>query len=84
MPVSSLPDHSGLASLLSEPLLPPSRSTTLRWEDFQTLQELRAAVQHSYALYYLEQFTSVISKTRGRNLPGFQRCCELSVSMDTC
>lgn len=84
---SGPPELLGLALLLSGPLLPPSCGIALPWEDFQTLQELRAVLLQlpcNVATLCNTVSNSVISKTRVRTLLGFQRCYELSVSMDKC
>lgn len=78
--VSSPPEHLGLAVLLSGPLLPPWRGTTLSCVPCTAT----AAVQLSCALYYLEQFSSAVPKAGARALLGFQGRWELSVSVGKC
>lgn len=73
--VSSPPEHLGLAVLLSGPLLPPSHGTTLSCVPCIAT----AAVQLSCALYPGAILFSS-SQSWGKDL-GFQRCCELSVSL---
>lgn len=76
--VRSPPEHLCLAVLLSGPLLPPSHGTALSCVPWIAT----AAVQFSCALDPgAIHFSS--SQSWGKDL-GFQRCCELSVSLGKC